>query len=98
MVLADFSRSSRLFLGDHRPSPARFTDRARKLAKHLDKAVHVRLVVINMRADAQATETRGDENNPPTSFKNPGFNHAVEAIGPGRILYIAGDSKDFGAI
>ena len=51
-----------------------------------------------MRADAQATETRGDENNPPTSFKNPGFNHAVEAIGPGRILYIAGDSKDFGAI
>jgi hypothetical protein len=28
--------------------------------------------------------------NPPTSFKNPGFNHAVEAIGPGRILYIAG--------
>jgi enamine deaminase RidA (YjgF/YER057c/UK114 family) len=28
--------------------------------------------------------------NPPTSFKNPGFNHAVEATGPGRILYIAG--------
>ena len=41
--------------------------------------------------------------NPPTSFKNPGFNHAVEAIGPGRILYIAGqqgrdiDNKIVGA-
>lgn len=28
--------------------------------------------------------------NPETSFKNPGFNHAVEAIGPGRLIYIAG--------
>ena len=28
--------------------------------------------------------------NPPTSFKNPGFNHAVEAMGPGRIVCIAG--------
>ena len=27
---------------------------------------------------------------PPTSFNNPGFHHAVEAIGPGRIVYIAG--------
>ena len=41
--------------------------------------------------------------NPPTSFKNPGFNHAVEAMGPGRILYIAGqqgrdiDNKIVGA-
>ncbi|HWX84555.1 MAG TPA: RidA family protein [Xanthobacteraceae bacterium] len=41
--------------------------------------------------------------NPPTSFKNPGFNHAVEATGPGRILYIAGqqgrdvDNKIVGA-
>ncbi|HEV3158613.1 MAG TPA: RidA family protein [Xanthobacteraceae bacterium] len=41
--------------------------------------------------------------NPPTSFKNPGFNHAVEAIGPGRIVYIAGqqgrdiDNKIVGA-
>src|SRR6202050_1163320 len=40
---------------------------------------------------------------PPTSFRNPGFNHAVEAIGPGRILYIAGqqgrdtDNKIVGA-
>jgi enamine deaminase RidA (YjgF/YER057c/UK114 family) len=41
--------------------------------------------------------------NPPTSFKNPGFNHAVEATGPGRIVYIAGqqgrdiDNKIVGA-
>lgn len=41
--------------------------------------------------------------NPPTSFKNPGFNHAVEAMGPGRIVYIAGqqgrdlDNKIVGA-
>jgi enamine deaminase RidA (YjgF/YER057c/UK114 family) len=28
--------------------------------------------------------------NPPTSFKNPGFTHAVEATGPGRLVYIAG--------
>src|ERR1700728_2778782 len=41
--------------------------------------------------------------NPPTSFKNPGFNHAVEAIGPGRIVFIAGqqgrdvDNKIVGA-
>jgi enamine deaminase RidA (YjgF/YER057c/UK114 family) len=41
--------------------------------------------------------------NPPTSFRNPGFNHAVEAIGPGRIVYIAGqqgrdvDNKIVGA-
>src|SRR5580704_1136141 len=41
--------------------------------------------------------------NPSTSFKNPGFNHAVEAIGPGRIVYIAGqqgrdiDNKIVGA-
>jgi enamine deaminase RidA (YjgF/YER057c/UK114 family) len=28
--------------------------------------------------------------NPETSFKNPGFTHAVEVIGPGRLLYIAG--------
>jgi enamine deaminase RidA (YjgF/YER057c/UK114 family) len=41
--------------------------------------------------------------NPPTIFKNPGFNHAVEAIGPGRIVYIAGqqgrdvDNKIVGA-
>jgi enamine deaminase RidA (YjgF/YER057c/UK114 family) len=41
--------------------------------------------------------------NPPTSFKNPGFNHAVEATGPGRTLYIAGqqgrdiDNKIVGA-
>ena len=28
--------------------------------------------------------------NPETSFKNPGFTHAVEAIGPGRLVYIAG--------
>jgi enamine deaminase RidA (YjgF/YER057c/UK114 family) len=41
--------------------------------------------------------------NPPTSFKNSGFNHAVEAIGPGRIVYIAGqqgrdiDNKIVGA-
>jgi enamine deaminase RidA (YjgF/YER057c/UK114 family) len=41
--------------------------------------------------------------NPTTSFKNPGFNHAVEAIGPGRIVYIAGqqgrdvDNKIVGA-
>jgi enamine deaminase RidA (YjgF/YER057c/UK114 family) len=41
--------------------------------------------------------------NPQTSFKNPGFNHAVEATGPGRILYIAGqqgrdiDNKIVGA-
>jgi enamine deaminase RidA (YjgF/YER057c/UK114 family) len=40
---------------------------------------------------------------PPTSFKNPGFNHAVEATGPGRIVYIAGqqgrdiDNKIVGA-
>ena len=40
---------------------------------------------------------------PPTSFNNPGFHHAVEAIGPGRILYIAGqqgrdiDNKVVGA-
>ena len=40
---------------------------------------------------------------PPTSFKNPGFNHAVEAIGPGRIVYLAGqqgrdiDNKIVGA-
>ena len=40
---------------------------------------------------------------PPTSFNNPGFHHAVEAIGPGRILYIAGqqgrdiDNKIVGA-
>jgi enamine deaminase RidA (YjgF/YER057c/UK114 family) len=41
--------------------------------------------------------------NPPTSFKNPGFNHVVEATGPGRIVYIAGqqgrdiDNKIVGA-
>jgi len=41
--------------------------------------------------------------NPSTSFKNPGFNHAVEATGPGRIVYIAGqqgrdvDNKIVGA-
>ena len=41
--------------------------------------------------------------NPSTSFKNPGFNHAVEAVGPGRIVYIAGqqgrdiDNKIVGA-
>ena len=40
---------------------------------------------------------------PPTSFNNPGFHHAVEAIGPGRIVYIAGqqgrdiDNKIVGA-
>jgi enamine deaminase RidA (YjgF/YER057c/UK114 family) len=28
--------------------------------------------------------------NPPTSYKNPGFNHAVEATVPGRIVYLAG--------
>jgi len=27
---------------------------------------------------------------PATSFNNPGFTHAVEAIGPGRLIYIAG--------
>jgi enamine deaminase RidA (YjgF/YER057c/UK114 family) len=60
-------------------------------------------------ADALAQGTPGGtpENlrflNPPTSFKNPGFNHAVEAIGPGRIVYIAGqqgrdvDNKIVGA-
>jgi enamine deaminase RidA (YjgF/YER057c/UK114 family) len=41
--------------------------------------------------------------NPETSFKNPGFTHAVEAIGPGRLVYIAGqqgrglDNKIVGA-
>lgn len=41
--------------------------------------------------------------NPPTSFKNPGFTHAVEATGPGRLVYIAGqqgrglDNKIVGA-
>ena len=28
--------------------------------------------------------------NPPTSYKNPGFSHAVEATVPGRIVYLAG--------
>ena len=28
--------------------------------------------------------------NPPTSFKNPGFTHGVEATLPGRALYLAG--------
>jgi enamine deaminase RidA (YjgF/YER057c/UK114 family) len=28
--------------------------------------------------------------NPETSFKNPGFNHAVEAVLPGRLIYLAG--------
>ena len=28
--------------------------------------------------------------NPPTSYANPGFHHAVEAMGPGRIVFIAG--------
>ncbi len=28
--------------------------------------------------------------NPETSFKNPGFTHAVEAMLPGRLVYIAG--------
>jgi enamine deaminase RidA (YjgF/YER057c/UK114 family) len=28
--------------------------------------------------------------NPQTSFKNPGFTHAVEAVVPGRLIYIAG--------
>ena len=27
---------------------------------------------------------------PATSFNNPGFTHAVEAMGPGRLIYIAG--------
>jgi len=27
---------------------------------------------------------------PTTSFNNPGFTHAVEAMGPGRLIYIAG--------
>src|SRR5580698_4498503 len=41
--------------------------------------------------------------NPPTSFANPGFHHAVEAMGPGRIVFIAGqqgrdlDNKIVGA-
>ena len=41
--------------------------------------------------------------NPATSFKNPGFTHAVEAVGPGRIIFIAGqqgrdlDNKIVGA-
>jgi enamine deaminase RidA (YjgF/YER057c/UK114 family) len=41
--------------------------------------------------------------NPSTSFANPGFHHAVEALGPGRIVYIAGqqgrdiDNKIVGA-
>jgi enamine deaminase RidA (YjgF/YER057c/UK114 family) len=41
--------------------------------------------------------------NPPTSYANPGFHHAVEALGPGRIVYIAGqqgrdlDNKIVGA-
>ena len=56
-------------------------------------------------AEALAQEAPGNLRflNPPTSFKNPGFNHAVEAIGPGRILYIAGqqgrdvDNKIVGA-
>ena len=45
-------------------------------------------------ATAQAAPSGGVTNlrflNPETSFKNPGFTHAVEAIGPGRLLYIAG--------
>jgi enamine deaminase RidA (YjgF/YER057c/UK114 family) len=28
--------------------------------------------------------------NPMTSYSNPGFHHAVEAVGPGRIVFIAG--------
>jgi enamine deaminase RidA (YjgF/YER057c/UK114 family) len=41
--------------------------------------------------------------NPPTSYANPGFHHAVEAMGPGRIVFIAGqqgrdlDNKIVGA-
>jgi enamine deaminase RidA (YjgF/YER057c/UK114 family) len=41
--------------------------------------------------------------NPPTSFRNPGFTHAVEATVPGRLVYLAGqqgrdiDNKIVGA-
>jgi enamine deaminase RidA (YjgF/YER057c/UK114 family) len=28
--------------------------------------------------------------NPPTLYKPPGYSHVVEAIGPGRVVYIAG--------
>jgi enamine deaminase RidA (YjgF/YER057c/UK114 family) len=41
--------------------------------------------------------------NPTTSYSNPGFHHAVEAVGPGRIVFIAGqqgrdlDNKIVGA-
>jgi enamine deaminase RidA (YjgF/YER057c/UK114 family) len=41
--------------------------------------------------------------NPTTSYANPGFHHAVEAVGPGRIVFIAGqqgrdvDNKIVGA-
>jgi enamine deaminase RidA (YjgF/YER057c/UK114 family) len=28
--------------------------------------------------------------NPPTLYKPPGYSHVVEAIGPGRVIYIAG--------
>jgi enamine deaminase RidA (YjgF/YER057c/UK114 family) len=45
-------------------------------------------------AMAQGAASGGAANlrffNPETSFKNPGFTHAVEAIGPGRLVYIAG--------
>ena len=56
---------------------------------------------------AQAAPTGAPGNlrflNPPTSYANPGFHHAVEAIGPGRIVFIAGqqgrdiDNKIVGA-
>jgi enamine deaminase RidA (YjgF/YER057c/UK114 family) len=50
---------------------------------------------VAMEVSAQATPGAGAPKNlrflnPPTSPKNGSYSHAVEAIGPGRILYISG--------
>ena len=50
---------------------------ARKLAKYLDEAIDIRLVVINMRADAQAAEARGDENVLGGELRHQPMRHAV---------------------
>jgi enamine deaminase RidA (YjgF/YER057c/UK114 family) len=73
--------------------------------RHLVTGAAVIAALGGATADALAQGAPGNLRflNPPTSFKNPGFNHAVEAIGPGRIVYIAGqqgrdiDNKIVGA-
>jgi enamine deaminase RidA (YjgF/YER057c/UK114 family) len=73
--------------------------------RHLVTGAAVAAALGNVNAGALAQGAPGQLRflNPPTSFKNPGFNHAVEAIGPGRIIYIAGqqgrdiDNKIVGA-